>query len=120
MKSLVIFIIFLLVFWSGLAFSEDGDVVIINSNKNQSQSVTAPALTPSKASKLRKAREDAEVSTETHILEKLEAERLKDEQERVDKLMGGSQAPVIVEEERKSLPTTEKPQWQFGEKTLCL
>ena len=117
MKSPVIFIIFLSVFWSGLAFSEEGDVVIINSNKNQSQSVTAPALTPSKASELRKAREDAEVSTETHILEKLEAERLKDEQERVDKLMGGSQTPVIVEE-KKSLPAPEKSQWQFGEKTF--
>ena len=120
MKSFTIFIAFLSVLWSGFVFSEEGDVVIINSNENQSQSVTAPALTPSKASELRKAREDAEVSTETYILEKLEAGRLKDEQERVDKLMGGSQSqtPVIVEE-KKSLPAPEEePKWHFGEKTF--
>ena len=100
------------------ATSPKGDVVIINSNKNQSQTVTAPALTPSKASELRKAREDAEISTESHIMEKLEAERLKDEQKRVDKLMGGSQVPgPVVVEERKSL-APQKPQWRFGEKVF--
>ena len=116
MKSIIFSMAFLLILCPVSAISEEGDVVIINSNKAESQSVTAPALAPSKASKLRKAREDAEISTESHILEKLEAERLKDEQKRVDNLIGrtDTQAPVVVE---KALPLAQ-PQWQFGEKAF--
>ena len=109
----------LLILQPALAASEEGDVVIINSNENQSQSVTAPAITPSKASELRKAREDAEVSTESYILEKLETERLKDEQKRVDKIMGHSQPEETVVVQKETLPAEKpQPEWYFGEKAF--
>lgn len=118
MKIIIFFKGFLLLWLlqPTLAVSQEGDVVIINSNKNQSQSVTAPAIKPSKASELRKAREDAEISTESYILEKLESERLKDEQKRVDKIMGHPQAEetVVIQKEAASI---QKPKW-FGEKAF--
>ena len=120
MKLFVFFTMaFFLILPSVFAETAEGDVVIINSNKNQSQSVTAPALTPSKANELRRAREDAEVATESHILEKLEAERLKDEQKRVDQLLGGKGQETVVRKPSPSLvETPSKPQWYFGERAF--
>ena len=96
-----------------------GDLVIINAG-GKTQTVTATALNPSKASELRSAREDAEVSTESYILEKLEAERLKDEQKRVDALVGkGAEGPVSAElSPAAALSPPVSPQWYFGEKAF--
>ena len=107
-------------FLCSAAFAEDkkGDVVIINSNEANAQTVTATALVPSKATDIRKAREEAEVSTESHILEKLEAARLKDEQKRIDNLLGagGDADPSI--QPQPTLPAAASPQWVFGEKAF--
>ena len=80
------------------AFGEkSSDVVIVNTNTNKSaaqapsQTVIAPALNPSKAKKLRNAREDAEVQTESLLLEQVEKERLKSEQKLLNKIFGSSQ-----------------------------
>ncbi len=80
-------ILFLSVFLFPSHGGKKGDVVIINSNKNKStQNVVAPALVPSKSKKLRSAREGAETDTEDAIIQKLEIERMKDEQKRYNKL----------------------------------
>ncbi len=50
--------------------------------------VEAAPLTESKAEQLRKARQGAEISTEQKIVEKLEESRLKDEQNRSERLFG--------------------------------
>ncbi|MCY4512692.1 MAG: outer membrane beta-barrel protein [Bdellovibrionales bacterium] len=77
--------------------AKSSDVVIVNTNTNKSeaqapsQTVIAPALNPSKAKKLRNAREGAEVQTESLILEKVEQERLKSEQNLLNKIFGSSQ-----------------------------
>lgn len=67
-------------------------VLILNrSNDVQQQPITnvqATPLTDSRASQLRRAREDAEVSTEQKIVEKLEQSRLEDERERALRLFG--------------------------------
>ena len=82
------------------AFGEKpSDVVIVNTNTNKatvqapSQTVVAPALNPSKAKKMRNAREDAEVKTESLLLEKVEQERLKSEQNLLNRIFGASQQP---------------------------
>ncbi len=50
--------------------------------------VEAAPLVESKAEQLRKARQNAEVNTEQKIVEKLEESRLKEEQQRADRLFG--------------------------------
>ena len=59
--------------------------------------VVAPALVESGAGSIRKARESAEIKTEDVILKKLEAERLKDEQKRIDKYLGRTTEEVVTE-----------------------
>ena len=91
---LPLFILFFLFPASG---EKSSDVVIVNTNTNKaaakapSQTVIAPALNPSKAKKLRDARESAEVQTESLILEKVEKERLKSEQSLLNKIFSSSQ-----------------------------
>ena len=92
--------ILIVLFFLFPAFGEkSSDVVIVNTNTNKataqapSQTVIAPALNPSKAKKMRNAREDAEVQTESLILEKVEQERLKSEQKLLNKIFGASQQP---------------------------
>ncbi len=71
--------------------------IIINNTtaeKNQAQQVTAPALVPSSAKKLREAREKQEVTTEDTIIKELEKQRLIDEQKRVSELFGGQSQKV--------------------------
>lgn len=69
-------------------------VLILNRSQNvnvQQQPVTnveATPLTDSRAAQLRRAREDAEVSTEQKIVEKLEQSRLEDEKRRANALFG--------------------------------
>lgn len=88
-KAVSIFLFFSL----GLAYQAEGrkeDIVIINSNKSKIQNVVAPAIVPSKSAKLRSARQDAELETESSIIKKLETQRLKDEQKRYNKLFDNS------------------------------
>ena len=100
------------------AAAATGDLVIINAD--DAQKVTATALNPSKASELRSAREDAEVSTESYILEKLEAERLKDEQKRADSIIGKDSEGPATKETPSAAPVSPQvsPQWYFGEKAF--
>lgn len=59
--------------------------------------VEAAPASESKAEQLRKARVGAEVSTEQKIVEKLEESRLKEEQERADRLFGNKfEAPAAA------------------------
>lgn len=111
-------------------------VVILNSNTNSTTAATvttattveqpatvveaAPAV-ESKAEKLRKQRKGVEVKTEETIVEKLEESRMKEEQERADRLFGDKfdapkAAPVttpapqaaVVEEQKPTQVTIEK------------
>lgn len=117
MKKCILSIIFIFTTLPVFTAEPVKDIIIINSNKNESQTVTAPALKPSKASELRDARKDAEVSTESHILEKLESERLKDEQKRISQIMGNSQPDTVVVQKQSALPARE-PEWYFGERAF--
>jgi outer membrane protein W len=67
-------------------------VLILNRTQQVQQqpitNVEATPLTDSRASQLRRAREDAEVATEQKIVEKLEQSRLEDEKRRADALFG--------------------------------
>ncbi len=73
------------------------------SNTTQQQPVTnveATPLTESRAAQLRRARQDAEISTEQKIVEKLEQSRLEDEKRRSQVLFGSKkleQTPVQQE-----------------------
>lgn len=83
---------FLIVACMGLfsAFGEkekNKNTIIIN-NKNKAQTVTAPALVPAKSKKIRSIREEAEIQTESIIIQKLEKERLRDEQKRIKRIFG--------------------------------
>lgn len=82
--------------------------------------VEAPPAVESKAESLRKARQGAEVNTEQKIVEKLEESRLKEEQDRADRLFGNkletpapaaavaapapAPAPVVAEEKKEEKP----------------
>ena len=69
----------------------------------------APAV-ESKAEALRKARVGAEVSTEQKIVEKLEESRLKEEQERADRLFGNKfDAPATAAQSQTVVVPAEKP-----------
>ncbi|MCB0392453.1 MAG: porin family protein [Bdellovibrionales bacterium] len=67
-------------------------VFILNrSTQVQQQPITnveATPLTDSRAAQLRRARQDAEISTEQKIVEKLEQSRLQDEKDRAQRLFG--------------------------------
>lgn len=60
--------------------------------------VTAAPLAPSRAEEIRKARERAEVETEQGIVEKLEKDRLEDEQLRRDQLFQARKKKTVVED----------------------
>ncbi len=66
-------------------------LILSRSSQVQQQPITnveASPLTDSRAAQLRRAREDAEVSTEQKIVEKLEQSRLEDEKRRAEALFG--------------------------------
>jgi outer membrane protein W len=94
------------------ANAQDGSqgVVIMNSNTNTSSSsatadaaaaasqqpntvVEAQPISASKAELMRKARQNEEVNTEQKIVEKLEESRLKEEQQRAERLFGNKLDP---------------------------
>ncbi len=109
---------FLLILYIPIGFSEEkqNNTVIIKNEANsttQSPTVTAPALVPSPAKKLRDVREKQEIKTEDRILRELEKQRLLDEQKRMDELLGRSSdpAPPIV----RPQPTER---WFFGNKAF--
>lgn len=63
-------------------------VMQVQAQKQPTTYIEATPLTDSKADLLRKARQDAEVSTEQKIVEKLELSRLEDERRRSEVLFG--------------------------------
>ena len=114
---------FFILFFLFPAFGEKtSDVVIVNTNQtvnanktvneNKAQSVTATALVPSKAKKLRNAREDAEVKTESLILEQVEKERLKNEQNILGKVLSPSEGVQEAVSEVPAVP--HQPLWSWG------
>ncbi len=75
-------------------------VVILNTNSNATQATVQPVtvveaapVQDSRAEAMRKARQNAEVQTEQKIVEKLEEDRLREEQERANRLFGSALAP---------------------------
>lgn len=110
-KIFIAFISFHVFSYTAFSFSQEvqnKDVVIINNEaavNTQTQPVTAPALVPSAAKKLRDAREKQEVKTEDTIIKELEKQRLLDEQKRIGNLFGNTQAPV--QPPRSQLPSSQ-------------
>ena len=111
---------FLLVFlfFPILSFAEKKDVVIINTNTAaSSQVVKNSALKPSSAKKIRGAREDAEITTESLVLEKLEKERLKSEQNLLNKIFGGTSGrPATQAVSSPQASASETRYLPFGER----
>ena len=100
------FFLFLSILFLGLSQAQAVDKQtqkqeVININKVQN--VVAPALIPSKSKTLRSAREEAELETESTIIQKLEKDRLKDEQKRLQKMFnqGGQTDEKISESVQK-------------------
>lgn len=98
------------------AFSEENTVIINNeASATQQQAITAPALVPSGAKKLRELRERQEISTEDAIMKKLEKQRLLDEEKRADKLLGNSVPESSVV---KTVPSSKPVMSFFGQKSF--
>jgi len=78
------------------------------------------ALVPSQANRLRKAREEAEIQTESAILEKIEAQRLRDEKKRIQELNKTSSDVKVIVKHSPSLVSTARPfsLWYFGERAF--
>ena len=96
---------------------EKNTVIINNEAKSSSanQVISAPALVPSNATKLRSYRERQEIKTEDTILQELEKQRLLDEQKRVDNLLGKNKpAPVSTHKPAK----LSLDNWFFGQKSF--
>ena len=110
------------VFYTPFVFSQEGKgVVIINneaSSTTQTQAITAPALVPSDAVKLRDVREKQEIKTEDTLMKELEKQRLLDEQKRVDKLLGNTAQESPVSLPSESILDTSKSEWFFGNKSF--
>lgn len=89
---------------------ENPKVVILNNQNQQVQQkadakqmslqpvvhVTDSPISETYATELRKSRQDAEVQTEQKIVEKLESARLRDEQDRYNRLFGKAQKQTTV------------------------
>lgn len=108
---------------SVFAKTEKNTVIINNeakalsSSSTNEQAVSAPALVPSDAVKLRNFRERQEIKTEDSILKELEKQRLLDEQKRVDKLFGKTAEPVANPSNTASLkPVLDN--WFYGRKAF--
>ena len=117
-KLIKLLIVFSSLFAISDAFSQESankNTVIINNeaaSTEQNQTITAPALVPSKALKLRDARKKQEVKTEDAIIQELEKQRLIDEQKRIDELMGNTSY-----EPPTPLPQSSQ-EWFFGKKAF--
>ena len=99
-----------------IAFSQKNKSTVIINNKASSssttQNISAPALVPSEAKKLRDVREKQEISTESAILKELEKQRLLDEQKRADKILGKTSSHKEV----GSTPVSKKSNFYQGGK----
>ncbi|MCZ0933264.1 MAG: hypothetical protein OXJ52_08955 [Oligoflexia bacterium] len=109
--------------FNGFSKPEKNTVIINNEAKSSSsagqQVISAPALVPSDAVKLRGFREKQEIKTEDFILKELEKQRLLDEQKRVDKMLGHSQpaqSPVHPATSHSLKPAWDE--WFFGKKSF--
>ena len=115
-KIFMAFILFQMFFYTAFVFSQEvqsKDVVIINNEasvKAQTQPVTAPALLPSAAKKLREAREKQEIKTEDTIIKELEKQRLLDEQKRIGSLFSNTaqEAPPVQPPSSQWMPFVNK------------
>lgn len=67
---------------------QNQNVTVTVQSQQPATVVEAAPVVESKAEKMRRARQEAEVNTEQKIVEKLEESRLKEEQERADRLFG--------------------------------
>jgi len=114
-------------FFSSLVWSEENtqestqkSTVIINNEAtatSPNQAITAPALIPSEAVKLRDARKEQEIKTEDTLMKELEKQRLLDEQQRVDKIMGSTSQETLSTAPPVQAPVSED-NWFFGKKTF--
>lgn len=103
-----------------------GDTTVImnstNSSASTSQAVQQPTtvveaapVSDSKADLMRKARQNEEIKTEQKIVEKLEESRLKEEQQRAERLFGNkldaapaaAVVPVVAEEKKEEVKKEE-------------
>ena len=85
----------------------------VRANSQPTTYVEASPLVESRANNLRKARENAEVSTEQRIVEKLEESRLDDEKRRADRLFGNrleeTEVKNVQKEEVRQVVVTPPP-----------
>ena len=95
------------------------NTVIINNEAtatSPNQAITAPALVPSEAVKLRDVRKKQEIKTEDTLMKELEKRRLLDEQKRVDKIMGNASQEAPIAPSPIQLPVEDE--WVFGKKSF--
>lgn len=120
MKTSKIILVLILVYCFNSFSKQDKNTVIINNeakSSSASQVISAPALVPSNAAKLRNYRERQEVRTEDSILQELEKQRILDEQKRVNNLLNRNQpAPVAVKAPSSSKLSMDN--WLFGQKSF--
>lgn len=95
------------------AAAESKQNVIINvaptaqASQQPATVVEAQPVVESKADKMRKARQEAEVNTEMKIVEKLEESRLKEEQDRADRLFGTKLDPAASAQLEEAVKKSE-------------
>ena len=118
-KQLYFFSVLLSCFTPIWAEESKNTVIINNEAKAKQQVISAPALVPSDAVKLRNLREKQEVQTEDTILRELEKQRILDEQKRLDNMIGNNKQPSIAPP--SSAPVSSEAvanNWFFGNKSF--
>ena len=122
MKILKKISLLLVVLYCFDSFSKEKNTVIINNEAKSSSSaeqvISAPALVPSEAMKLRNFREKQEIKTEDSILKELEKQRLLDEQKRVDKMLGNSKPAQKPAQPSQVHTNSSWNEWVFGRKSF--
>lgn len=100
--------------------SKKKDNIIIINNKSsasassKSQSVVAPNIIPSSATRLRSAREQQEIETEDAIIKQLEIQRIQDEQHRANRLFYRKKPTNSLNQSKNSdLLTQKRPDFYF-------
>ena len=120
-KITILSVLFTTVYCFNAVSKPEKNTVIINNEANSSaeQVISAPALVPSDAVKIRGVREKQEIKTEDAILKELEKQRLLDEQKRVDKILGHSApAPAAVHPTASPSLKPAWDEWFFGKKSF--
>lgn len=108
--------------YTPFAFSaKNKNTVIIKNNASSAvqQQISAPALVPSEAQKLRDARQRQEIQTEDAIIKELEKQRILDEQKRINRLFKRGQ-PVATPQAapQASSQASAYDSWLFGQKSF--